>query len=124
MVCGVETRRADVESVFLVRSEHLNHHGHLFGGDLMAEVDSLAYCVLRRDYPGNTFVTRAAQIEFLAPAQMGDVIVFSACVGRVGTTSVAVEVTGTCGGTALCRAAMTYVNLGADGRKTPLPRRP
>jgi len=30
-----------MRSVFMVRGEHLTHQGHLFGGDLMAEIDTL-----------------------------------------------------------------------------------
>ena len=106
-----------MQSVFLVRSEHLNHQGHLFGGDLMAEIDTVAYCLLRQDFPGHTFVTRAAQVEFLSPAHLGDAILFEARTARIGQTSIEVEVTGTCVTQRLCVARMTYVNLGPDGRK-------
>ena len=81
-------------SVFLVRSEHLNHEGNLFGGDLMAEIDTIAYCLLREKYHDRSFVTRAAEISFERPASLGATIIFEAKVLRVGTTSVQVGVTG------------------------------
>lgn len=115
-----DTPAAPVGSVFLVRSEHLNHAGHLFGGDLMAEIDTVGFCLIRRLFPERMFVTRAAEIEFEAPARLGDVIEFSAVLGRVGCTSVQVQVRGTAAGRALCQARMTYVRIDADGRKLPV----
>lgn len=112
--------RSKVTSVFLVRSEHLNHQGHLFGGDLMAEIDTVAYCLLRQEYGDKALVTRAAEVEFEKPARLGDAMRFEASIGRVGTTSVQVEVTGTVGRKRICKARMVYVNLGPDGKKAPL----
>ena len=111
------TEGATLQNLFLVRSEHLNHHGNLFGGDMMSQIDTTAYCLVRQVYGKHTFVTRAAQFEFVAAARLGDVICFSARIDRVGTTSVTVSVTGTVGDTEICSATMVYVNLGADGRK-------
>ena len=68
----------------MVRSEHLTHQGHLFGGDLMAEIDTVGYCLLRKKYGDKTLVTRAAEISFERPAQPGDVITFDAKIARVG----------------------------------------
>jgi len=106
--------------MFLVRSEHLNHQGHLFGGDLMAEIDTIAFCLLREEYEGKSFVTRAAEIGFEAPARLGDVIVFEAKIAQVGNTSVQVEVTGTVSGKRISTARLTYVNVGPDGSKQPI----
>jgi acyl-CoA hydrolase len=106
-----------MKSRFLVRSEHLNHEGHLFGGDLMTEIDTIAFCLLRQEYPDKAFVTRAVNIEFEQPASLGDVITFHAQIARVGTTSVQVEVTGTVGDSRISTAMMAYVNVGPDGKK-------
>jgi acyl-CoA hydrolase len=111
-------------NVFLVRSEHLNHEGHLFGGDLMAEIDTVGFCLLRGLYPRHSFVTRAATIEFAAPARLGDVVRFTAHVETVGCTSVQVDVRGFCGEGEICRARMTYVRVGPDGRKCPVASAP
>lgn len=107
-------------SIFLVRSEHLNHAGHLFGGDLMAEIDTLGYCLARAEFKSRTFVTRAATIAFEKPAALGDVITFSAFILRNGVTSVTVEVTGAVCGNRICRAEMIYVNIDESGGKKPL----
>ena len=107
-------------NVFLVRSEHLNHQGHLFGGDMMAEIDTTAYCLLRKTYGDKMFVTRAADISFDRPARLGDVVVFRAAISRVGTTSVQVVVTGSVLDATICEARMAYVNVGPDGLKAPI----
>ena len=112
-----------LQSVFLVRSEHLNHQGHLFGGDLMAEIDTLAFCLLRQEFGRQAFVTRAAQISFERPASLGDIITFEAALAGIGRTSVSVEVAGGVGGQRVCGARMVYVNLGPDGKKAPVPER-
>ncbi len=109
-----------MKSMFLVRSEHLNHEGHLFGGDLMAEIDNIAYCLLRQEYGNKSFVTRAAEIGFERPGRIGDVITFEAKILRVGNTSVQVEVTGTVGEKRISKARVVYVNVGPDGKKAPI----
>ncbi len=106
----------------MVRSEHLTHTGHLFGGDLMAEIDTVGYCLLRKKYGAKTLVTRAAEVSFESPAQPGDVITFDAKIVRVGNTSVQVEVIGAVGARRISTAKLVYVNIGSDGRKKPLAR--
>lgn len=112
---------AKLQSVFLVRSEHLNHQGHLFGGDLMAEIDTVAFCLLRQVFGEQAFVTRAAEIGFEQPAQLGDTIVFDATLASTGRTSVRVDVAGLVRGQRICLARMVYVNVGTDGKKKPVP---
>jgi len=116
------SRRKRLQSVFLVRSEHLNHQGHLFGGDLMAEIDTVAYCFLRQAFGELVFVTRAAEIGFERPARLGDAITFEASLTAVGHTSVTVAVVGRIRGRRFCGARLVYVNLGPDGGKAPVPR--
>jgi len=77
----------------LVRQEHLNQYGNLFGGCVLSAIDELAFVVCSRTYPGHNFVTRAVQnAEFTAPAKLGDVLEFSCGIASVGTTSVRVKV--------------------------------
>lgn len=119
MAPALESKGA-LQSVFLVRSEHLNHQGHLFGGALMAEIDTVAYCLLRREFGAKTFVTRAAEISFERPAMLGDFITFEAELGGLGTTSARVLVRGWVQDHLIGTATLVYVNLGPDGRKQPL----
>jgi uncharacterized protein (TIGR00369 family) len=116
----IKSYEEGLRSVFLVRSEHLNHHGQLFGGEMMAQIDTTAYCLLRQEYEDKMFVTRAAEISFERPAHIGDAVVFEARILNVGVTSVQVEVVGSVGGIAVCSACMTYVNIGPDGKKLPI----
>ena len=109
-----------MKSRFLVRSGHLNHQGHLFGGDLMAEIDTLGFCLMRKTYSDHSFVTRAAEIEFKRPASLGDVITFTAELVHEGKTSVHVEVVGNVEGAEISRAKLIYVNVGPDGKKCPI----
>ena len=67
-----------VDTIFVVRSTHLNHEGHLFGGDLMAAIDEVGYCEAREAAPNCRLVTRAAEIQFVNPARLGDVVHFRA----------------------------------------------
>ena len=66
------------------------------------------------------FVTRAAEIEFERPARLGEAITFTASIARIGLTSVCVEVHGAARGEQVCAARMTFVNVGPDGKKSPV----
>lgn len=110
-----------LSSVFLVRNEHLNHQGHLFGGHLMAEIDTVGYCLLRRHFPQARFVTRAAEIAFHAPARLGDLVEFTARLVHRGTTSLRVEVSGRVGTVEVALATMVYVCIDAAGVKCVVP---
>ena len=77
----------------LVRQEHLNQYGNLFGGCVLSVIDELAFVTCSRTYPGKNFVTRAVQnAEFTAPATLGDVLEFNFGVESVGRTSIKVHV--------------------------------
>ncbi len=77
----------------IVRQEHLNQFGSLFGGRVLAVIDELAFIACTRTYPGRNFVTRAVQgAEFTAPAHLGDMLEFNFGIERVGRTSVHVRV--------------------------------
>lgn len=46
-----------MDNFTLVRPEHLNHHGYLFGGVMLKWIDENAWMAATRDYPDCTFVT-------------------------------------------------------------------
>jgi acyl-CoA hydrolase len=78
----------------IVRQEHLNQYGYLFGGTVLAIIDELAFVACSRAYPGKNFVTRAVRnAEFTAPAGLGDLLQFDFGIESVGHTSVGVRVT-------------------------------
>jgi len=77
----------------LVRQEHLNQYGSLFGGRVLSVIDELAFIACARTYPGRNFVTRMVEdAAFTAPAKLGDVLEFTFGIQSVGRTSVWVEV--------------------------------
>ncbi len=64
-----------MENYNLVRPEHLNHHGSLFGGQLLSWVDECAWMAAARDFPNCTFVTRAMdRIEFKHQVKNGSIL--------------------------------------------------
>jgi len=81
------------EHFCVVRQEHLNQYGSLFGGCLLSTIDELAFVVCSQSYPGHNFLTRALQnVEFHAPAHLGDVLEIAGWIEQVGHTSCRVRV--------------------------------
>jgi len=64
-----------MQSTALVRTEHLNHYGRLFGGQLLRWVDEFAWIAATRDFPASRFVTRAMdKVEFRHQVKNGEII--------------------------------------------------
>jgi acyl-CoA hydrolase len=114
-----------MQSFTLVRPGHLNHYGYLFGGYLLQWVDETAYIAASLDYPGSNFVTIAMdRVEFRKSIRLGAILRFETGRQRVGTTSVGyqVEVFDGPAPEPVFSTQITFVALGPDGRKQPLPR--
>ena len=96
------------EQQYLICQAHLNHYGRLFGGHLLRWIDELAGIVATRHC--NATVTTAAidNLQFLAPAYAGDMIVLKGMVTYVGRTSMEIRVD-------------TYREA-LDGTRTPINR--
>lgn len=119
-----------MESYKVVRPEHLNHYGYLFGGFLLKWVDEISWIAASRDYPACRFVTVAMDnVEFHCSAGQGMVLRFAAGESHRGTTSVNYRVTVfsddlmTGEETQIFSTCVTFVRLDEQGRKTPLPAR-
>jgi len=113
----------------LVRTEHLNHHGYLFGGQMLKWVDELAWLAASRDYPGNSLVTRAIdQSDFRNRVVNGSILRFEINRGKQGSSSVVyhVEVFADAPGTTdeepVFSTKITFVCLNANGEKCLLPQ--
>ncbi|MFH0880646.1 MAG: acyl-CoA thioesterase [Lentisphaerota bacterium] len=77
----------------IIRQEHLNEYGSLFGGRVLSVIDELAFIACTRTYPGLNFVTRAiTHAEFTAPARLGDLLEFQFGLEKIGRTSAVVRV--------------------------------
>lgn len=112
----------------IVRPEHLNHHGWLFGGAMLQWVDEFAYLAASRDYPGCHLVTIAMdEIVFKHPAPNGSILRFHILPVRHGTTSVTYSVEVFCDAPgareekSIFSTTVTFVCVGTDGTKQPLP---
>ncbi len=117
-----------METFTLVRPEHLNHHGYLFGGQLLKWVDEFAWLVAARDYPNEMLVTRAMDsIEFKTKVQNGSILRFQALPQRKGSTSITYSVNVYAGAPRkhkeehVFSTNITFVCIDGKGRKKVLP---
>jgi acyl-CoA hydrolase len=82
-----------METFALVRPEHLNHYGYLFGGQLLKWVDEYAWLAASREFPGSRLVTRALdRIDFKTRIANGSILRFVIDRTRQGSTSVTYQV--------------------------------
>lgn len=78
-----------MENYNLVRPEHLNQHGYLFGGQMLSWVDECAWMTASREFPEHSFVTRGMdKIEFKHPVNNGSILRFNTEMIKKGETSV------------------------------------
>jgi len=69
-----------------------NANGDIFGGWVMAQVDLAGSVVPARYVDGRMATVAVNQFIFKQPVRVGDILSFFACVTRVGTTSITVQV--------------------------------
>jgi len=111
-----------------------NPHGTIFGGVVLSYIDQAGvvgaqHAIRRAGWPDQPFVTVAMNsVEFLQPVLVGDVVSFYTTVGRVGRTSITMQVTVEAdrGGTdlKLTEAEVTYVAVRLeDDDHQPVPIR-
>jgi acyl-CoA hydrolase len=80
------------ESTLLVRPEHLNHHGYLFGGRLLEWLDEQAYiaAVARLKPEANLVTVAIDQVEFKHSVKQGSLLRFRSLPIHAGRTSLTV----------------------------------
>ena len=114
------------ESMLLVRPEHLNHHGYLFGGRLLEWLDEQAYiAAIARLKPEANLVTVAIdRVEFKFSVVQGSVLHFRSMLVHAGRTSLTVFTQVFRGpaanGVEIFRAYVTFVCLDRKGRPRPV----
>lgn len=81
-----------VETVHMVRPNHLNSAGRLFGGALVQWMDEVAGLVAKRHTRMNVITAAIDNLRFLKGAYQGDVVVIIGKVTYVGRTSMEVRV--------------------------------
>ncbi len=121
----VSQSRASV--VRLMVPTDANFTGNVFGGEILAEVDRVAYITATRHARLQVVTASFDRVDFLAPVHVGEVVGFDAQVTWVGRTSmevwVQVHAEPATGGTSrrVAEAFITMVALDADGRPAPVP---
>lgn len=104
-----------------------NPAGDIFGGWLLAQMDVAGGIVAYERAGGRVATIAIDAMAFHAPVNVGDVVSCYAEVIRAGRTSLSVQVetwvqrarTGT--PTRVTEGRFTYVAIGPDGKKRPLP---
>ena len=79
-----------VETVHIVRPNHLNGANRLFGGILMQWIDEVAGIVAKRHCMGNVTTASVDNLTFLSGAYQNDMIVIKGKLTWVGNTSMEV----------------------------------
>ncbi len=126
----VESRKVSesiVETVHMVRPNHLNGVGRLFGGVLMQWIDEVAMLVAKRHTHKNATTVSVDNLRFLKGAHQQDVIVLVGRVTYVGTTSMEVEVDSYVENldgerVRINHAYVTMVALDENDKPTPAPK--
>ena len=126
----VESRKVSesiVETVHMVRPNHLNGVGRLFGGVLMQWIDEVAMLVAKRHTHKNVTTVSVDNLRFLKGAHQQDVIVLVGRVTYVGTTSMEVEVDSYVENldgerVRINHAYVTMVALDENDKPTPAPK--
>lgn len=81
-----------VETVHLVRPNHLNSAGRLFGGTLMSWMDEVAGIVAKRHARCNVITASVDNLRFIEGSYQNDCIVIIGKVTYTGRTSMEVRV--------------------------------
>ena len=114
------------ESTLLVRTEHLNPHGYLFGGRLLEWLDEQAYiAAISSVKPEASLVTVAIDnVRFQHQVRNGTALRFRTKLVHVGNTSLTLhtEVLRLPNTEQIFRAYVTFAAVSAQGK--PLPVKP
>jgi acyl-CoA thioesterase YciA len=106
----------------LVRHEHLNPRGTLFGGTCMQWIDEEAAIYVICQLGTKNIVTKLiSEINFISPAHLGDIVEFGMNVVSFGTTSITVECVvriKETGNVIVRIDKMVFVSVDADGHPT------
>lgn len=116
------------ESRKVVMPDQINPNGALFGGELMAWIDKMAYMTAQRHAERAHVVTvNIDQISFQKPIRVGDHVILASQMIRAGKTSMDIRVTvereDGCYGNreTATQALLTFVALDGSGKPIPVP---
>ena len=100
---------SQVETVRMIRPNHLNAAGRLFGGQLMQWLDEVAGLVALRHVGGNVITASVDNLQFLHGVYNGEMVVICGKVTYVANSSMEVRLD-------------TYVEDLKDGKRYPINR--
>ncbi len=116
-----------MDNFTLVRPEHLNHYGYLFGGIMLQWVDENAWMAATREYPGRNLVTVGMDAcRFKHQVENGSILRFNLTKVKAGRTSVTYNVIvyadapGSAAETEVFSISVTFVNLNKNGKPCTL----
>lgn len=115
------------ETTHLVLPGLTNVHGTIFGGFVMQWIDEIAAVAAVRHVGGPVVTAAVDALHFLAPIQLGALVVMKAQVNAVARTSmevgvrVEVETPSTRARVCTTRAYLTFVAIDEHGRPTDVP---
>ena len=105
-----------------------NHHGDIFGGWIMAQVDLAGGILAGRHARGRVATVAVNSFQFKQPVQIGDLLSFYAEIVRVGNTSITIYVEVYAQRNPeeievvkVTEATLTYVAVGEDRKPRPVP---
>lgn len=121
-----EVSESIVETVHMVRPNHLNASGRLFGGVLMQWIDEVAGLVAKRHTRMNVTTASVDNLKFLHGAYQRDVIIIIGKATYVGRTSMEVKVdtyieANDSSRTLINRAYFTMVGLDKNDKPAVIP---
>ena len=114
-------------STTTVLPEDTNAYGNLFGGHLVALIDKAASITASRHCRQNVVTASIDRVDFIAPVKLGDILTMVTKLTRVGRTSMVISSTATAESrltgekVEACRAVLTFVAVGPDGKPTTVP---
>jgi acyl-CoA thioesterase YciA len=108
-----------------------NHHGDIFGGWIMAQVDIAGGVLAARHARGRVATVAVNSFQFKQPVQIGDLLSFYADIVRVGNTSITINVEVYAQRNPeeieivkVTEATLTYVATDKNRRPRPVPALP
>ena len=121
-------RESEAAVVRLMLPTDANFMGNVFGGQILSEVDKVAYIAATRHARSNCVTASFDRVDFLRPVHVGEVVNFAARLTFVGRCSmevwVSVRAEALSGGASrtVGEAYVTMVAVDPSGRPVPVPR--
>ena len=127
IMLGKKVSESNTIMTEVVFPNDVNNHGTLFGGRLLNWIDNIGGIVAKRHARKTVVTASIDSLNFLHPIQQRFIVTLKAWINYVGRTSMEVEVRVTSENpdtgeiTKNCRAFITYVAIGRNGRPVKVP---